>query len=312
LGEDLYVRKESATFRRLLTSQHVRDLRVIFCLAFLVTVCDLVILVSKLPGTTTNDTRFESLMAVAGVGGAIMAWAYQAGSKRLGVVDLFACEITTLCRVGTVVGMIRHLANAFEARALCSAVRTGANQAEAMLSQFTSQENYFPVFDGNASDLQILEADVVTNVTAFYTFMKVMRDYLRKLSNIPRGGNEVVGDEWHNTMLNTIYMVLLSYESARKAICDLIEFQPTRAETTVVVLLTELPAYRFLFDHAHENAQRSRLELRRQDYVKDVEKLYHLILRQKAADKSGRAWDQAFSLTPELKRQYEAALNITL
>jgi hypothetical protein len=33
--------------------------------------------------------------------GAIVAWAYLSAATRLGVVDLFACEIRTLCRVGT-------------------------------------------------------------------------------------------------------------------------------------------------------------------------------------------------------------------
>ena len=40
---------------------------------------------------------------VVGVVGAVIAWAYQSGSARLGVIDLFACEISTLCRVATVV-----------------------------------------------------------------------------------------------------------------------------------------------------------------------------------------------------------------
>ena len=39
---------------------------------------------------------------VVGVVGAVIAWAYQSGSARLGVIDLFACEISTLCRVATV------------------------------------------------------------------------------------------------------------------------------------------------------------------------------------------------------------------
>ena len=51
-------------------------------------------------------------------------------------------------------------------------------------ARFTSQESYFPVFDSSVKDLQALEADVVDNVTAFYTYMKVMRDSLRKLAEI--------------------------------------------------------------------------------------------------------------------------------
>jgi hypothetical protein len=39
---------------------------------------------------------------------AIMAWAYLSASARLGIVDLFACEIATLCRVGTLFDIIRR------------------------------------------------------------------------------------------------------------------------------------------------------------------------------------------------------------
>ena len=51
-------------------------------------------------------------------------------------------------------------------------------------SRFTSQESYFPVFDASVKDLQALEADVVKHVTAFYTYMKVMRDSLRRLAGM--------------------------------------------------------------------------------------------------------------------------------
>jgi hypothetical protein len=37
-----------------------------------------------------------SVGAIVSVGGGVLAWTYQTGSARLGVVDLFACEIATL------------------------------------------------------------------------------------------------------------------------------------------------------------------------------------------------------------------------
>ena len=51
---------------------------------------------------------------VVGVVGAVIAWAYQSGSARLGVIDLFACEISTLCRVATVVDTARRYADKFD------------------------------------------------------------------------------------------------------------------------------------------------------------------------------------------------------
>ena len=48
-----------------------------------------------------------------------------------------------------------------------------------LVMQFTSAENYFPVFEGNTRDLQSLEARVVINITSFYTYMKTVRDLMR-------------------------------------------------------------------------------------------------------------------------------------
>ncbi len=53
-------------------------------------------------------------------------------------------------------------------------------------------------------------------------------------------------DPWHEALSNLIYMLFLAYESARKAIEGLIEFQPTRVECTIVMLLTELKCYPLL------------------------------------------------------------------
>jgi hypothetical protein len=48
------------------------------------------------------------------VGGPILGWTYQTGSKRLGIVDLFACEIVTLCRVGAIVDFVPRLITAVD------------------------------------------------------------------------------------------------------------------------------------------------------------------------------------------------------
>jgi uncharacterized membrane protein len=58
------------------------------------------------------DLQFAPAVVVFG---AILAWAYQVGSARLGVVDLFACEIDTLCRMTTIVDMVGRQVALFEA-----------------------------------------------------------------------------------------------------------------------------------------------------------------------------------------------------
>src|SRR5262249_8040505 len=47
-------------------------------------------------------TLITLLGPALGVTGVMIAWGYRSASARLGVVDLFAGEIGTLCRVGTV------------------------------------------------------------------------------------------------------------------------------------------------------------------------------------------------------------------
>jgi len=119
---------------------------------------------------------------------------------------------------------------------------TPARPSAAASDKFVSQEEYFPVFDSNSRDLQQLEASVVNNITEFYTYMKATRDSLRKLADMPAQPaaldrpTAATGepDAWHDAMLNVIYLVFLGYESARKAVNDLIEFQPARAERSIV------------------------------------------------------------------------------
>lgn len=204
--------KPSSTFKRLLTSRHVLDLQAIFVITVLVTVgllfwhawpAPVPTQETSVPAAATSqsaqstsqnphaaasvtsrndavkqelDSHFVGALLL--ISGTILAWVYQTGSKRLGVVDLFACEIITLCRVGTISDFMTRLINLYELA--CSGEAGGAP----CVGRFTSEENYFPVFEGNAKDLQVLEADVVINVTAFYTYMKTFRDYMRQLAQI--------------------------------------------------------------------------------------------------------------------------------
>ena len=48
------------------------------------------------------DALFKYAGPAITICGAIVAWAYVSASKQLGIIDLFACEIKTLCRVGTI------------------------------------------------------------------------------------------------------------------------------------------------------------------------------------------------------------------
>jgi hypothetical protein len=122
--------------------------------------------------------------AIGALGCGVLAWTYQTGSARLGVVDLFACEIATLCRVAAVTDMVERYIDLFRTEPKMALTHRIDGDMPTNGARFTSQESYFPVFEAAVKDLQQLEADVVDNVTAFYTYMKVMRDSLRKLAEI--------------------------------------------------------------------------------------------------------------------------------
>jgi hypothetical protein len=314
-------RGESSTFRRLLRSQHVGDLRWIFFAAlggvFLVGGLALFFKIHPLgpmeaakdaieglksEAYTWGDT-VKFLLAIAAAGATVMAWAYQTGSKRLGVVDLFACEIATLCRVGTVVEFIPNMIAQYNAAGATSK-KAAQSEVSAQALRFNSEENYFPVFESNAKDLQILEADVVNNVTAFYTYMKATRDMLRQLSDLRLNAGPAEAER--KAVVNVIYMVFLAYESARRAIDDLIEFEPTHAENKIVVLFTEIPAYRFLRKRFVEGEfkdeiRMKRLDLRLIEYRKFVPKLCAKVCANAHVDK----WDKAESLVAGLGNEFD-------
>jgi hypothetical protein len=175
---------------------------------------------------------------------------------------------------------------------------------------FTSQEEYFPVFQHNSSDLESLEALVVESITQYYTYMKAARDLLRKLASIDVSHISKSGDIashgtakidlWHQTVADIIYVLFLGYESARKAIIDLIEFQPTRAENTVVMLMTELVCFSFLCVYLKsDNVRFTRLQLRESDYRRIIPPLIDGI---NAAHKGNEEyWIPARRIAPELQ-----------
>jgi hypothetical protein len=307
-----------ATFYRLMHSQHVRDLRVIVYGAFGLLVILPGIAIATAPkhlgfwGFIEPENFIGPELAVFGL---VVAWAYQVGSARLGVVDLFACEISTLCRVAAVVGAAQKLIENFS---------QGPPSSESHLpaaSNFTSQENYFPVFESNARDLQALDANVVINITAFYTYMKATRDSLRKLAETKpdsadldstSNGVQAAGP-WHKEARNAVYLLFLGLESGRHAISALVEFEPEKTEHTMVVLLSELDAYKFLryqFQDAKDIFHK-RIKLRIPVFRKLMRDLRRSIKagRESGKESTGAAsWEQARVLLPALRKSFNSAI----
>jgi len=332
----------AATIDRLFVSQHVADLRLIiaFALVAIIVVFGAGVLLSIINASIAHGdwsalhVDFSALAGfltfftpVLGVFGAVLAWAYQAGSARLGIVDLFACEIDTLCRVATVVDSVRRQIEVFQHG---SPRRGAVGNSELPARHFTSEENYFPVFESNTRDLQTLEARVVINITAFYTYMKAVRDSVRARMDMspspaepqPRPDSASTSTPWHDAARNVIYMMFLGLESARNAIADLVEFEPEKAERKIVILLSELEAYRFLRDQFvdQQDIRYQRLALRDAVYEKVVPGLWQEVEARSASERAPSfdgshkplQWEPAFRLIPELKRRYDAAMNRSL
>jgi hypothetical protein len=312
----------AATLDRLFTSQHVNDLQLIAgftltavalaaVIGFPLSVLEdffsaklsplsfshlVQVAIRILPSATASFlTFFGPALAVLG---AVLAWVYQTGSARLGVVDLFACEISTLCKVVTVVDVVSRYIGRFDHSDFEAAGQTEPSHPQEQ--GFTSQESYFTIFEAGSRDLQNLEARVVINITAFYTYMKAVRDSQRRLSTSPRASGD--------TARNLVYMLFLALESARLAIDDLVEFQPERAERKVVILISELPAYGFLCSQFpdEQSMYRQRLSLRSPAYKKVLTELNDEITKGMHSDAPDK-WEPSYRLLPTLNERYDAA-----
>jgi hypothetical protein len=256
-GYDEY---SAETIDRLTRSAHVQDLRWIVnvtagagALAVLIYAAIAWEAAPRYAGTKLYDALlpFTISAVLAGLGG-IIAWCYQTGSSRLGIVDLFACEITTLCRVCTVIGLADTCIAAFELSEHSSSDQDKVVEIRERFSHFESTEAYTPIFDSNAKELQSLSVKAVINITAFYTYWKATRDAFRRLAKTQptsAATPSLYGDGWRRAMANVLYMQFLALESARKAVRDLIEFEPNNAENTIMILIGELPLYGSLLNH---------------------------------------------------------------
>jgi len=322
-----------STFDRLLRSRHVRDLQMVagavfsfvlvisFMGAWLAIPRGYDFYVQAINTSNASDRPLWSAMRAVhpvvtfiapafAVFGVVLAWAYRSGSTRLGIVDLFACEIGTLCRVTTLLDAVRQRILRFGEH---SAAEPAADKPHSPAEQqFSSQEHYFPVFENCAKDLQALEAKVVANITAFYTYMKAVRDSGRSLAALnghADQGTRQAGAEAsrHDRELNLIYLMFLALESGRMSLNQLVEYEPDHAERVIVVLISELEAYGYLRHEVQESDfRRERLELRLAGYQHETPKLWRNVVDERSR-RDGWLWEPAALLLPTLEARYEAA-----
>jgi hypothetical protein len=290
----------ASTFIRLFKSKHVADLRLLFWIVLFLLLIVAPILVSQHAKGGENSLIGSPTLAAGIVAIALTALAriYQMGSVRLGIVDLFSCEIITICRVVAVVDFAHTLVAMF-------------GNPPTAAKKFTSKEDYSPIFNSNAKDLENLEARVVERVTEFYTYLKTMRDYLRSLADIEHPGD--TPEVWQLSVRNTTYMLFLMLESARRAIDHLVEYEPEKALYKAEILLSEIVAYAFLWDKYKKDIQRRpehdalflRLDLRKAHYHPIVDHLTALVnanINRPRPQSEHETWVKVDVLLDELKR----------
>ena len=286
-GRALTERGPSLNMARLLTSRHLVDLQWIAALAVAVFVSILAIVLFFVSGRWISQ---NGTLVATGLGASLAAinWCYQTGNRRLGVIDLFGCEISTLCRVLLVTDFARLT------------IERVATMADEPLSPhpFTSQEEYTPVYDKQIGDLIPFDVSVVKNVAEFYTYYKSMLDYLRARAAIPDVGAYVALTD------QMLYMLYLMCESGRHAAEALIEFDPDQVESVVNILCSELVLYAHLARVFPHDFRGQRLILRRPLYDEIMG-----AIRRKLAPADGNvpvpAWDRARATWIELDRRYD-------
>ncbi|MGA2895095.1 MAG: hypothetical protein ABSE22_19690 [Xanthobacteraceae bacterium] len=322
-GEQLSAEDSASTIFRFFRSDHVVDLKLFFKLAFylfLTVICVGTLYAVAKPAihllshpmagavyyggrrafilhflTVSTSDVLPALAAFVApaitICGGIMAWTYLSAATRLGVVDLFGCEIRTLCRVSTAF----DIGKIYVARYDGNAIDNQPTQS----GGFKSEEEYFPVFSSNSHDLEALEATVVGYITEFYTYMKTFRDLQRKLQETH------APEETKWLTANSLFVLFLGFESARKAIKELIEFEPTQAENILIILLTELTCYPFLCRRFVQDELRlSRLTLRLGAYDREVRELIATV----DAHGNDADWAAAKRTLPELIERYNDML----
>jgi hypothetical protein len=231
-----------------------------------------------------------------------LSFLYQTASRRIGTVDLFASEISVLCRIF----VVADFATTSVARAVALQAAGGGDAAAPTptpakdggppeAARFSSEEQYTPAYDNHLAELTPLDVDVIIHVTEFYFYRKVMVDCLRALPNTPR-------ETAAQVMLQMLYMQFLMYESARMAVGDLVEFEPRKSESLVSILCSELVIFGYLYHQFGVDYRGQRLHLRRDDYRGVVIDLLEGILE------GGRhpLWLKARTTGAELLWRYQA------
>jgi hypothetical protein len=237
-----------------------------------------------------EDAGYITLLAtiVTVIFGVVGQFIYLAHS-RMGMIDTITSDILSIGRVfiasdiiGYFMNLHKYLADA-EADAKADAERKfkfghyhvtfkGKTPIPHGFAAAAREENYFSVFDANIGNLGSLRASIVTNVTAFYTFLKAARDATRSIKDWER-------ENYNFSMkrldiINVIYLCLLSAIHGRKALEELCMDRYIRGYCKNTFYLIEVKAFKFLENNLSSGDYRKHyIDQRRSDYDEIIEEI---------------------------------------
>jgi hypothetical protein len=289
---------------RLLTSRHLSDLQ---WFAFFIVGFFLLILISihNADGKTNWLHADATILAVlVTVTMTTLGWVYQTGNQRLGTIDLFASEISTICRTwlvidfaGREVDLADKIIDPAAEKDQEDHVLPGGRAAENLPEkpvQISTADAYTPVHDKQLPDLAQFDVGIVTAVTEFYNYREAMIDYWRSRAGATRA------KDLQYLERQMLYMLYLACEAARIAIGRLIEYEPDKAESIVNILCTEMAAYCYLLRaYDDEDFRGARLRLRLKRYGDIIDGL-------EAKMKPDEQWERARTTMALLKLRYDA------
>ena len=314
ITQDLVIRAPEVPFESMyssysmfrgFTSPHTRDLATIFffILAFFIGASALGVFLSEdylfqfAPrgdggsGVVSDDSApnfFNAqTLVLIGAGGFVATCIslYEIGKRRFATVDLISMEILTIVRLLATSSFVHRTGRLYDENTHTTNAQKNAGLAyrsEAAAS-FLQGEHCFELFHDNMKELGALNSNVVDYVTAFYTFLKSVKEQ-SKTFNEYLSNSEEIDQEAVNTHIRLIMFLTDTLMScAHRAFANLVESSVHKAAATRMSLVVAADANNFLYKHLSDShAMKGYTDKRREQYFLALASLEALERRARA------------------------------
>jgi hypothetical protein len=201
-----------------------------------------------------DDDKIALVAALLTVLVAIAGKLCDVAHKRLALVNMLASDILSIGRVfvaSNIIGVFYRLHSEIPKN------NDGLEDDDAWSSGFSGEarrENYFRVFEESVGQLGSLASATVTNITAFYTFLRAARDATEALGHWKTRRSPP--KQKTNDILEVIYLCYLCAIHGRLALMGLIKHKEIERYARDVFLAIEVQCIDFLATHMDKNDYR--------------------------------------------------------